>query len=175
MERTRSSAVASARVWSRCSSCCRKKSSSRHTTTGATRTSVSATIPVKAKASRVWNDWGTDGRRRSSPRPAPAAGWLPSAMSVLGELVARAAHGQHELRQRRVVLDLVAQVAHVDVDRLLVLVERLVVPQELEQLAPAEDASGPAGEMPQDLELRRGEPDSPVAALDAPSLEVDDE
>ena len=37
---------------------------------------------------------------------------------------------------RRVVLDLVAEVADVDVDRLLVLVERFVVAEELEELGP---------------------------------------
>ena len=61
-----------------------------------------------------------------------------------------------------------------DVDGLLVLVERLVVAQQLEQLAPAEDTAGPAGEVAQDLELGRGQRDAPRAALDAPALEVDD-
>ena len=127
-------------------------------TTGATRTSVSATTPMNANVRRVWNDCGTDGpdlARRPCARgaqpesnawcPLPvaegaaAAGSVPcgSATSVLGELVAGASHRQHELRQRRIVLDLVAQVAHVDVDRLLVLVERLVVAEQLEQLAAA--------------------------------------
>src|SRR6187455_2527776 len=116
-------------------------------TIGATRARVSATTPMKASVRRVWNDCGTEGRiwrpsfgRGAQPEsnawgPLPAgegaaaAGSVPcgSATSVLGELVAGPAHGKHELRQRRIVLDLVAQVAHVDVDRLLVLVERLVV------------------------------------------------
>ena len=68
----------------------------------------------------------------------------------------RAAGAAARLRgARRVVLDLVAQVADVDVDRLLVLVERLVVAQQLEQLAAREDATGPGGEVAQDLELGR--------------------
>ena len=57
------------------------------------------------------------------------------ARSALGEGVADTSDRQHEHRRRRIVLDLVAQMAHVDVDRLLVLVERLVVAQQLEQLA----------------------------------------
>ena len=121
-------------------------------TIGATRASVSATTPMNANVSRVWNERGTVGRREaraSADRPsagrgagargvvgAPSGG-RTSATSALGELVAGAPDGQDELRHRRVVLDLVAQVAHVDVDRLLVLVERLVVAQQLEQLAPA--------------------------------------
>ena len=82
--------------------------------------------------------------------------------SALGEGVADTAHRQHELRRRGIVLDLLAQVADVDVDRLLVLVQGLVVTEQLEELAPAEDAAGPAGEVAQDLELggRQGKPAS---------------
>src|SRR4249919_1279241 len=111
---------------------------------------------MNAKVSRVWNERGTDGRREGR-----ASAGRTSATSALGELVAGAPDREHELRRRRVVLDLVAQVAHVDVDRLLVLVERLVVAQELEQLAPAEDTAGSAGEVAQDLELGRGQRDAP--------------
>ena len=60
-----------------------------------------------------------------------------------------------------------------DVDRLLVLVERLVVAQELEQLAAGVDAARAAGQVAQDLELGRRQADAAVAALDAPPLEVD--
>src|SRR5207245_2867593 len=120
-------------------------------TIGATSARVRATMPMNAKVSRVWNDCGTGGRSWRPPRAArsppdskccsPSAlgavidgdlesaaagsGARASAMSALGELVAGAADGQDELRQGRVVLDLVPQVGHVDVDRLLVLVERL--------------------------------------------------
>ena len=124
-------------------------------TTGATRTSVSATTPDERERQA-----GLERLRHGRPALAPVARrgsqpeskrWPPargpcvgcrrsgprtSATSALGELVAGAPDRQHELRHRRVVLDLVAQVAHVDVDRLLVLVERLVVAQQLEQLAP---------------------------------------
>ena len=63
-----------------------------------------------------------------------------------------------------------------DVDRLLVLVERLVVAQQLEQLARG-CRRGPG----RDARWRRisnsvgGQADPPVAALDAPPLEVDEQ
>src|SRR6188472_1517159 len=163
-------------------------------TTGATRMSVSATTPMNANVRRVWNDWGTVGRSWRESRAwgsqpeskrwpsgavpcAGAAGSGPrtSATSVLGELVAGAPNGQHELRHGGIVLDLLAQVAHVDVDGLLVLVECLVVAEQLEQLAAREDPPGLAREVTQDLELGRGEPDPPRAPLNAPALEVDHE
>ena len=62
-----------------------------------------------------------------------------------------------------------------DVDGLLVLVERLVVAQQLEQLGAGVDPAGARGEVAQDLELGRGQADPPVAALDAPPLEVDEQ
>src|SRR5689334_3478324 len=147
-------------------------------TIGATRSSVRATTPMNANVSRVWNDCGTLGRRcRGSRRGAhpesnaggepAAAGSVPrgSATSALGELVAGSADGQDELRQRRIVLDLVAQVAHVDVDRLLVLVEGLVVAQQLEQLAAAEHAARALRKVAQDLELGGGQRNPARAAL----------
>ena len=55
-----------------------------------------------------------------------------------------------------IVLDLLAEMANVDVDR-----PRLAVvgaaAQTLEQLAPREDTSGGAGEHPQGLELDEGQ------------------
>jgi len=75
-------------------------------------------------------------------------------MSALGEGVADTPDRLDEDGVGWVVLDLVAEVAHVDVDRLLVLVERLVVAEELQELAPGVDASGPAGEVAEDLEPR---------------------
>src|SRR6185369_6660614 len=92
-----------------------------------------------------------------------------------GEGVADAADRHDERRNGRVVLDLVAEMADVDVDRLLVLVEGLVVAQELEELAPGVDPTGARGEVAQDLELGRGQADPPIATLDAAPLEVDDE
>src|SRR3974390_2450949 len=129
------SAVAVALAWtgSACSSCWRKKSSRRLMITGVIRPSVTATTATKAIVRRLWNERGTDGlgartpRRRcsccgvsaSEPPVSPAVDARGSPMSAPGELVAGAPDRQHEPRQRRVVLDLLAQVAHVDVDRLL--------------------------------------------------------
>src|SRR6476661_6541890 len=134
----------------------------------ATRPSVSATTPTNAIVRRAWNVRGTRRRpMRASVKPPPA--------SAFGEGVADTAHRLDECRRGGIVLDLVAQVAHVDVDRLLVLIERLVVSEQLEQLGPGIDAAGPRGEVAEDLELCRREADAAVAALDAPPLEVDDE
>ena len=59
------------------------------------------------------------------------------------EGVPDASDGQDEGGGRRVILDLLAKVAHVDVDGLLVLVERLIVAQQLEQLRARVDATRP--------------------------------
>src|SRR5207253_7458602 len=92
-----------------------------------------------------------------------------------GERVTGAADGEDERRIGRVVLELFAQVADVHVDRLLVLVERLVVADQLEQLAATENAARLACEMAQDLELRRGQAEPAVTTLDAAALEVDEQ
>ena len=98
---------------------------------GPDEASVSATTPTKASVSRPWNVRGMEPAQ--APRPAAAAG--RPARSALGEGVADTADRQDERRRGGIVLDLVAQVADVDVDRLLVLVEGLVVAEQLEQLA----------------------------------------
>src|SRR5258705_6099019 len=133
-----------------------------------TRIRVRATTPTKARVRRAWNVRGASlrARRRSRPR---------CCCSTLGERVANPSDGQDEGRNGRVVLDLVPQVTDVDVDRLLVLVEGLVVAEELEEVAPCIDPAGSRGEVAEDLELRRGQADAPLAALDAPPLQVDDE
>ena len=97
-----------------------------------TSSRVSAMTATKATVSRPWNVRGMSrrSRRGSRNRRRPDA-------SALGEGVADTPHRQDEGGHRRIVLDLVAQMAHVHVDGLLVLVERLVVAQELEQLANA--------------------------------------
>ncbi len=96
MNSTRISAVASARSWSRVSSCWRKNSSSLNTRTGATSVSVSATTAMNANVSRVWNDWGTGPRLRASPvrtcggtasapgrrSPQRSANWYPAPRTV---------------------------------------------------------------------------------------------
>src|SRR5262245_42117988 len=111
----------------------------------ATRPSVSATMPTNATVRRAWKVRGTS-------RFKPFGRDRPDGSSALGEGVADTAHRLDERRRGGIVLDLVAQVAHVDVDRLLVLVERLVVAKQLEQLAPRVHPAGARGEMAEDLE-----------------------
>src|SRR5712675_374486 len=94
-----------------------------------TRSRVSATTARKAPVSRPWKVRGVSRRRGSGRRRRP-----PACPSALGEGVADTPHRQHEHRGRRIVLDLVAQMADVDVDRLLVLIEGLVVAEQLEEL-----------------------------------------
>src|SRR5947207_9113173 len=94
---------------------------------------------------------------------------------ALGEGVPDAPDGHDERRRRGIILDLVAEVADVDVDRLLVLIERLVVAEQLEELAAGVDPPRARREMAEDLELGRGEADPPIASLNAASFEVDHE
>src|SRR3954470_1755014 len=139
-----------------------------------TRTVTSARVSVttnrNAPVRRPWKVLGRSRRNRPGMRARRSTG-----RSALGEGVADTPHRQDERRGRRVVLDLVAQMAHVHVDRLLVLIEGLVVAQELEQLRAGVDATWPRREVPQDLELRGCQADPAVAALDAPPLEVDEQ
>src|SRR4029078_8388694 len=112
---------------------------------------------------------------RGTSRPNSRGSLLPRGASALGEGVTDTAHPQEERGRGRVVLDLVPEVAHVDVDRLLVLVERLVVAEQLEQLRTGVDATGPRREVAEDLDFRGRQADSPVAAMATPSLHVDHE
>src|SRR6478672_2762081 len=171
----------------RSASCCwRNRSSRRFRTTTDIRKIVRATTPAKPRVSRLWRVFGprrrmragiSRGSRRQRDRAAgsPSIAGTPVPDSALGEGVADATDGHDERRRGGVVLDLVAEVADVDVDRLLVLVESLVVAEQLQELAPGVDAAGSRGEMTEDLELRRREADPTVATLDAPPLEIDDE
>src|SRR4029079_18472366 len=131
---------------------------------------VSATTAMKAPVRRPWNVRGRSRRSRSGTRERRCAG-----RSALGEGVADTSHRQDERGRRRVVLDLVAQMADVDVDGLLVLVERLVIAQQLEQLGARVDAGGARRQMTEDLALGGGQAAPPVATLDAPPLEVDEQ
>ena len=72
--------------------------------------------------------------------------------SRLPEAVARAAHREDQLGLARVALDLLPQVADVDVDRARLAVVR-AAPDALEQLAPAEHDARVGGERAQQLEL----------------------
>src|SRR6266536_6633994 len=111
---------------------------------------VRTTTPTNASVSRACRVRGTirpgrAPRRRRSPRPCPrtlsadeidgsaSVTGMTAGRSALGERVADSPDGKDEGRRRGVVLDLLAQMAHVDVDGLLVLVERLVVAEKLER------------------------------------------
>ena len=131
---------------------------------------MSAMTATNATVSRPRNVRGMSRRMRRTGRDRRSTG-----RSALGERVAHATDRQDEGRRRRIVLDLLAQVADVDVDGLLVLVEGLVVAQQLQELAAGVDAARPGGEVAQDLELGRGEADPSGAALDPPTLQVDDQ
>src|SRR5262245_29250931 len=135
-----------------------------------TSTRSRAMTATKARVRRAWRLLGRILRmRRSHAKRRSTSG------SPLREGVTDATDGQDEGRRRRVVLDLLAQVADVHVDRLLVLVERLVVAQQLQQLGTGVDAARSRCQVAQDLELGRGQADPPGPALDAPPFQVDDE
>src|SRR6188472_2237091 len=134
------------------------------------RSSVRATTARNAPVSRPWKVRGRSRRSRRGRRTRRSGG-----RSALGECVTDTSDRQDERRCGRVVLDLVAQMADVDVDGLLVLVERLVVAQQLEQLGARVDAPGARRQVTEDLELGGGQADPPVATLDAPPFEVDEQ
>src|SRR4029077_18038842 len=134
------------------------------------RRSVSATTARNAPVSRPWKVRGRSRRKRRG-RPMRRS----ETSSALGECVADTSDRQDECRRGRVVFDLVAQMAHVDVDGLLVLVECLVVAQQLKQLGARVDATGTRSQVAQDLELGGSQADPPVATLDAAPFEVDEQ
>src|SRR5262245_37112343 len=105
---------------------------------------------TNATVNRPWKVRGIRWRSRAGIRERVAP-----AVSALGEGVPDTSDRQDEGRDGGVVLDLVAQVADVDVDGLLVLIERLVVAEQLEQLGSRVDAPRSRGEVAQDLELGR--------------------
>src|SRR5690349_6019323 len=129
-----------------------------------TSASANATTSEKERTSRSRKLRRTPLARIHRCQPAShLQRWPVNPGSALGEGVPGTPHRQDETRIRRVVFQLLAQVADVDVDRLLVLVERLVVADQLQQLTTREDASRPCREVAQDLELGGGEADALVA------------
>src|SRR4051794_7556662 len=88
------------------------------------------------------------------------------------EVVADPAHGEDQLGLLRVLLDLLAQVADVNVDRARIAVGG-VAPQALEQHRAAEHAARGARQDREDLELDIGELDLGAAHLDLALAEVD--
>src|SRR5688572_2858116 len=113
-----------------------------------TRASVRAMTVTKATLRRAWNVRGFNRRRRRSQVNRRC-----TASSAFREGVTDTPHGQDECGRRRVVLDLLPEMADMDVDRLLVLVERLVVAQQFEQFATRVDPPRARGEVTEDLEL----------------------
>src|SRR6201989_1435361 len=90
-------------------------------------------------------------KNSSARRLAIERSWLSSALRV-AEPVADPAHGEQVLRVLRVALELLAQVADVDVDRARVAVGA-VAPDAREQHVARPHAAGAGGEREQDLEL----------------------
>src|SRR3954469_2686208 len=154
----------------------RNSSSSRYSTNTVTSRSDRATTPANPSVRRPWSVFGQIFRttagircgrcRRSHLARSPSGsagtgspGALEAPGSALGERVADTTHRHDEGGHGRIVLDLVAQMADMDVDRLLVLVERLVVAKKLEELAARVDAARAGSEVAEDLELGRGQAD----------------
>src|SRR4249919_2439521 len=121
-------------------------------------------------------------RSRERPRRFPRARgrsgsvFRPAATRpLLGpEAIARAAHREDQLGIARIPLDLLAQVADVDVDRARLAVVR-PAPQSLQELAPREHDAGALREDDQHLELDERELDGLPANVDCPSGNVDPE
>src|ERR1035437_3387395 len=195
------SATALARAPRLACSCWRRLSFSTTNVTTETMPTASRNTRTKASVRRPWKVRGRT-RESGTDKPARSAGacplvagtgtgatardfflldavepgflrFRPGATSAFREGVPGSADRQHEPRARGIVLELLSQVADVDVDRLLVLVQGLVVADQLQQLAAGVDTARLAGEVAQDLELRGGQCDAPVAAPGAPPLEVD--
>src|SRR5262249_7694402 len=94
--------------------------------------------------------------------------------SSIAKAVAHAADRQDVLGLRRVGLELLAQVTHMDVDRPRI-AEIGAAPQRLEQKAPAEHPAGQRGERSQQLELDVRERNRLPAQLDGAASGVDHE
>src|SRR6187431_2787938 len=91
-------------------------------------------------------------RPRSRATRARASSGSRRGCSPVAEAIADAAYREDQLRLARVALDLLSQVAHVDVDRARLAVVGATA-QPLEQLPQREDPSRAGCEQPQQLEL----------------------
>src|SRR6185312_8654667 len=112
-----------------------------------------------------------DADRGEGDAPAEAARSQPP-QHLLDEAVADAAHGEEELWLLRVALQLLPQMADVDVDGARVAVLG-VAPDVLEQRLAAEHPAGRAGERAEDLELDVGDADLLAGEGDEAAVEVD--
>jgi len=88
--------------------------------------------------------------------------WVFDARRLRGQPVAHAAHGEQQLRRLGALLELLAQVADVDVDPARVAV-RAVPPDRAQELVAREEVAGAAHERLHDLELREREVDAGAA------------
>src|SRR5262245_29941059 len=117
------------------------------------------------------------GRQRVTRRQVVRAPTATSSLARVGlwlisEPVTHASHREEVLRLARVALELLAQVADMDVDRARVAVGG-VAPDLLEQHLAGHHAARGAGERREDLELHVGQPDLRATSADGPALEVD--
>src|SRR4051794_4981567 len=92
--------------------------------------------------------------------------------SRVAEAVADTTDGEDQLRLARIALELLAQVADVDVDRARLAVVR-ASPEPLEQHLPRVHPARVRGEYPQELELDVRELDGAALDLDDAAREVD--
>src|SRR5688572_5169898 len=120
-----------------------------------------ATEPI-ASTRRVLRRWKTAARPRGRWRRPVGSG---RSASVFGEGIPDAPHRRDVAGLGRIWLDLVSDMADVDVDRPLVLLERVVVvAHQLEQLAPRVDAARSGREVSEQVELCRREADALAVA-----------
>src|SRR5688572_22237311 len=134
---------------------------------------TSATEPM-ASTRRVLRRWKTAAQPRGKcSRPLGSVRSARSA-SVFGEGIPDAPHRPDVAGLGRIGLDLVPDVADVDIDGALVLLERVVVvAHQLEQLAAGVDPAGPGGQVAQQVELGGRQADSVAVAGDPSALEID--
>src|SRR5215208_1597082 len=109
-------------------------------------------------------------RRCSSPRSEAIR---PEGGSVFAECIAHAPHRPDVARLGGIGLDLVANVADMNVDGPLVGLQRLIVADQLQQLGAGVDATRATGHMAQQVELGRGQRDALPVTGHASSLQVD--
>src|SRR5215207_701682 len=99
---------------------------------------------------------------------------MPSGSTHVAEAVPHAAYGEDVFRRLRVALELLSQVADVDVDGAGIAIGG-VAPHARQQLVAAEHAAGIARERAEDLELYEREPGLLSSDLDGAPREIDHE
>src|SRR5687768_9339516 len=138
-----------------------------------TTSPTSATMASASTRRRLRRWKSAPGPRGSKRAQRPAA---DRSSSVLREGIPDAPHRPDVAGLRRIGLDLVPDVADVDVDGALVLLQRVVVvADQLEQLRSRVHAARPRGKVTEQVELGRGQTDALAVTRHPPALEVDDE